>query len=163
MTLLNIDTREKISKEAENLLREMGLRHIFPCPVEKIINRLNFSGHLFTPDTQTKVISGAVDHQQKRIYINTEDSVQRQLFTAAHEVGHIRLHPNHDHVDYRDTFLNNDPHEKEADFFAACLLMPEDAFRKQWERFNGDTLSLSRYFGTSRKAILFRADDLGLE
>ena len=163
MAILDVDTQEKIRIEAESLLQETRFQNIFPCPVEKIISKIGFSGHLFSPDTETKNISGAVDRHNKKIYINEEDSAQRRLFTAAHEIGHLRLHPHNDHVDYRGTFINHDIKEKEADFFAACLLMPEIAFRKQWQRFSGDVLRLSNYFGTSRKAILFRADDLGLE
>ena len=62
-------------------------------------------------------------------------------FTIAHEIGHIELHAtnlkNSDSPECDLTALNNDSQiEKEADIFAACILMPEDLVK---EAFLSDT------------------------
>jgi Zn-dependent peptidase ImmA (M78 family) len=79
-------------------------------------------------------VAGLLDRQANKIAISTEHSTATQRFTAAHELGHWCLHPNE--LMYRDMALNGSsgnmvkpPVEQEADFFAACLLMPEKLMR----------------------------------
>jgi len=87
-------------------------------------------------------IAGLVD-QQRRI-IRISESFPRAVgrFTAAHELGHIVLgHPGV--VIHRDRPVFNiegalqDPHEREANYFAACLLVPrrllEDEYFKRFD------------------------------
>jgi hypothetical protein len=56
--------------------------------------------------------------------------MSREIFTLAHEIGHVILH-----MDENSSFIDNsitisekstDLKEKEANYFAACLLMPAD-------------------------------------
>ena len=61
---------------------------------------------------------GFVDLDEEERYcivINEENSKQRCRFTAAHEIGHIILHK---------VFKDEDRLEKEANMFAARILMP---------------------------------------
>lgn len=155
--------RDNIKAEVAKLLSETTCTGIFPCPVEKIISYLGFSAHLFSPNSRTKDVSGAVDHNNKKIYLNEKDSPQRRLFTAAHEIAHVRLHPNDNHIDYRNLLNSHEIKERESNFFAACLLMPEDDFKKRWHKCNGDIADLSYFFGASKAAISYRAEELGLE
>lgn len=154
---------QEIKEQAEKLLLETNTHEIFPCPVEQIINYLGYSAHTFDPSQQTDDVSGAVNYGEKKIYINANDSAQRKLFTAAHEIGHIKLHPNSNYIDFRDLLHVQDPKEKEANLFAACLLMPENKFRNLWQEYNGDIKKLSYYFGTSLTAISLRLEELGLD
>lgn len=78
-------------------------------------------------------IAGFCDFQNSKLYVNSEDPVNRQTFTIAHELGHWILH--------RDFFLKNpnkypvlpryqssdssNLFEQEANGFAANLLVPE--------------------------------------
>ena len=70
------------------------------------------------------------------VVVNTWDriSVERWIFTAAHELGHLLLHP----TEYRReaTEMPNEP-EQEADAFASELLMPEAAFSVEWDATSG--------------------------
>lgn len=70
---------------------------------------------------------GALTVEDGFAFIWIDDSVSRtrQRFTIAHELGHLFLHP--DSVKFRDriTMLGIDPKEREANQFAAELLMPE--------------------------------------
>ena len=85
-------------------------------------------------------------------------SVERWIFTAAHELGHLLLHPS----DYaRDaTELSHDA-EREADAFASEFLMPEKAFGPEWSATRGQPLTVrvlkvKRMFKVSYKTVLFR-------
>ena len=136
----------------------------FPVPVDKIAEFLHFTAYYFQPGENTRHVSGAVDHKKQRIYINPSDCLERQIFTLAHEIGHIVLHGNNqDHIDYRSSISLNNLKENEADHFAGCLLMPESVFRRQWQLSDADINSLSAFFGVSKSAIGVRADKLNLD
>jgi Zn-dependent peptidase ImmA (M78 family) len=152
----------KLQEEINSLVTAAGVSGEFPVPVEKIVEHLGFACYFFEPDDRTMHISGAVDHAEKKVYINKEESLQRQLFTVAHELGHIVLHgSNEDYVDYRD--YSSNPKETEANSFAGMLLMPESIFRYVWKEKQGDVMALSRFFGVSASAIGVRATILGLD
>lgn len=88
-------------------------------------------------------------------------SVERWIFTAAHELGHLLLHPGaFDAADGAERAAE----EKEADRFAAELLLPEAGFRKEWASAAGlsfvdRVLTVKRMYRVSYKTILFRLAD----
>ena len=78
-----------------------------------------------------KDVSGFIDFEKKMILVNKYDSISRQRFTIAHELGHWILHQkeieeNRDLVVlYRRPIAGEkDPLEQEANCFAASLLVP---------------------------------------
>jgi len=85
-------------------------------------------------------------------------SVERWIFTAAHELGHLLLHL--DAYDVSKT--DEDPtQEKEADVFASTLLMPPELFEQKLAEARGLPLvrlvfKLKRSFGVSWKTVLYR-------
>ena len=82
-------------------------------------------------------VSGFCDFAERRIYVNDDDSFERQRFTIAHELGHWVLHrelfesepqryavlPRFSSPDF------SDPIEQEANRFAADLLVPSHLLR----------------------------------
>lgn len=68
------------------------------------------------------------------IFTNTCSRLAREIFTLAHEIGHIVLHMEHEEsfIDDMVTIYGNctNEKEKEANYFAACLLMPADEVGK---------------------------------
>lgn len=64
------------------------------------------------------------------IFTNSCSRLSREIFTLAHEIGHVILHQNPDYsfVDDRVTISggSTDEREQEANYFAACMLMPFD-------------------------------------
>ena len=99
------------------------------------------------------------------VVVNTWDriSVERWIFTAVHELGHLLLHPG----DYRrDATAIRAPAEREADAFASQFLMPEEAFAKAWDRTEGHSLlvrvlKVKRLFRVSYKTVLYRLIESG--
>ena len=64
------------------------------------------------------------------IFTNTSIRLSREIFTLAHEIGHAVLHFENMEAffDNNSTFSDSDVDEKEheANYFAACLLMPQE-------------------------------------
>lgn len=158
---------EEISAEADRILNNHG-RGIYPVPVVEIANKLGItvysdhayaagrSGHIEIDDTGTT-----------SIVVNESDSPTRMRFTIAHEIAHhlfdldylqehrtIDRNGNAADATYRDR-------ERRANYFAANLLMPKEAFIEQWLAL--DSLEkVAEYFSVSREAAKFRALALGL-
>lgn len=99
------------------------------------------------------------------VVVNIRDdiSVERRIFTAAHELGHLLLHPGAYDIDK----VNEDEgQEKEADLFASHFLMPENVFGKEWRdtcglAFVDRVLHVKRLFRVSYQTVLFRLVELG--
>lgn len=94
------------------------------------------------------------------VVVNTWDriSVERWIFTAVHELGHLLLHP----TEYqREATELPATAEREADIFASEFLMPQKAFEAEWNGTSGHPLLLrvlkvKRIFGVSYKTVLYR-------
>ncbi|QKS80979.1 ImmA/IrrE family metallo-endopeptidase [Pseudomonas bijieensis] len=83
-------------------------------------------------------IAGLIDRQSIKIAVATEFGEKVQLFTGAHEIGHLVLHENT--VMHRDRAFDGSPlqiprppAERQADRFAACFLMPQKLVRERFE------------------------------
>ncbi len=135
-----------------------------PVNLAKILEDYNIS--LSYAGFKKPDVSGAYDATEKMIYLNKLDSKKRQLFTVAHELGHIILgHKKKFDVFYRAQITEFDntqsEEEKEANYFAASLLMPQELVIKTWEKYH-DIELLAAYFGVSRSAAYWRLKNLGL-
>jgi Zn-dependent peptidase ImmA (M78 family) len=92
------------------------------------------------------------------VVVNTWDriSVERWIFTAAHELGHLMLHLSDYDVTHTD---EEDAHEEEANAFAAAFLMPSVSFGKEWDEtyglaFADRVLKVKRIFRVSYRTVL---------
>ena len=109
----------------------------------------------------------------KYIGINQTESLVRQRFTIAHELGHIFLHhqdqlnydPSVELIHFRDehSAAGTRTKEIEANAFAAELLMPAEAVKKEISDMKGIDLDdqkavgrLADKFGVSQAAITVR-------
>lgn len=110
-------------------------------------------------------VAGFYDVRQRVIYINKRDNPSRKTFTIAHELGHHILHQEYAKSEnYHYMPRNNDYHgekpveEKEADEFAANLLVPLSMLRK----YSGvaNDFELAQLFSVSQQVIRFRKDRL---
>jgi len=147
-----------------------------PVDVERLAEYL---GATIQPAPIEDNVSGMVFKHKGRyiIGINSTHPETRKRFTIAHEMGHIVLHQlDQVHVDkqfpvkLRDDISSQaiDPHEIEANAFAAALLMPEAMLKNDISEFleidseNEDELAeLANKYGVSTKAMSFRLMNLG--
>jgi len=79
-------------------------------------------------------VAGAINRQKRTISVSQQFQPDIMRFTGAHEIGHWILH--HDEVMHRDRPINGSKvarelKEKEADYFAACFLMPAKLLRSK--------------------------------
>ena len=109
------------------------------------------------------------------IFINTSSRLSREIFTLAHEIGHIKLHLTGEQpfIDNHATITgrSDDEKEREANYFAASLLMPSDEIERfidlelpDFER-NGlsgmDIARMMSEFNVSYEVALNRLESLG--
>ncbi len=90
--------------------------------------------------------SGLFDFDQNKIFINSKDPKYRKRFTVAHELGHFILHQElkerHQFIERRKPLSYQKPwYEKEADAFAAHLLVPLKLLKKEKKKYELGTLS----------------------
>lgn len=149
----------KAEQAAMELLIETGAEGIYPFPFDDVVDKIGYNLAFFNPSEKTKEMSGAVDRTNKIILINKKESTKRQFFTIAHEIGHIRLHPDN-HVDFRTPL--NTPEEAEANEFAANLLMPAPKFIEIYNQLAGNIFDVANFFFVSTLAAQIRARKLGL-
>ncbi len=94
------------------------------------------------------------------VVVNTWDriSVERWIFTAAHELAHVLLHLSSFDVEKSDEVEGE---ESEADVFASYFLMPESLFVKEWNEAAGlgfmeAVFKVKRIFRVSWKTVVYR-------
>jgi Zn-dependent peptidase ImmA (M78 family) len=90
--------------------------------------------------------------------------VERRIFSASHELGHLMLH--RDAYDVSQT-KESKKEEKEADLFAGHFLMPDEGFRREWNEASGlhwvdRVFKVKRIFHVSYKTVLFRLTEYGV-
>lgn len=129
-------------------------------------------------DNLGESISGKIEKKPNGnfvIYVNEKDSPTRQVFTIAHELGHYFRHKSFFETNtileepvssLYNTFQKDRSHyseeektrEKEANEFAAELLMPETVVRQKWNELNGSLSRIAKYFNVSEIAMAFRIE-----
>lgn len=176
---------EGIRAKAEEFLSEHNPRVLVPFPFADTAARLGDVDIAYVRDVDDS-ISGAIYYQNGRlkIVINANKPRVRQNFTLAHEFGHYVLHRDWldahkedgfvDFAEYVDggtpLFRRDAPEladeaatlrEREANNFAAELLMPEDKLRKLWD-INPDIERAAEIFEVSKIAMAIRLERLGM-
>ncbi len=103
-----------------------------PIPVMEIAEMEGIHVVFATFGDYNDKIAGYCDFKNSKLYVNADDHPRRQLFTVAHELGHWIMHQNifSDNPDKYPMLLrfskpSSSPREREADTFAAHLLIPD--------------------------------------
>jgi Zn-dependent peptidase ImmA (M78 family) len=160
---MNLPTRQPVRwAEAEAKAEALSAPYSAPpIPVHEIAEQNGVNVVIVDFGKHAETVSGLCDFSNSRIYVNIADSNDRKTFTIAHELGHWMLH--------RKMFIDDpgkypvlprfiDPHrgdavEKEANKFAACLLVPERLLKPV----RGTSVSaLASIFGVSRTMMEYR-------
>lgn len=122
----------------------------------------------YKSDPKTKDVAGVINPEKKRIYVEESDTESRKAFTIAHELGHWLLHQKQLNEDNRYTVLyrlaigwyNHEPIEAEANYFAACLLVPEAMLKEEYQKIQ-DPKELARIFNVSDEMMGYRLKEVG--
>ncbi len=160
-------------KRAEKMAEELLKKYSIEDPVTPVFDIAESEGlkvKVIKMPENLKDLSGFIDPDKGVIYVNADDSSKRQLFTVAHELGHYAL--KHEPNDYgvlpRNTTEPTTPAEKEANCFAANILVPSvqlKRFMKQYRVRKGalsslDVELLADIFGVSNQMMRHRLNKI---
>ena len=197
LSVRSVDARVEL--EAEAILRrcqhELGLDGLpLPIPIEEWIERpLGYRFNISGQDELGEGVLGKAIPAEGELFVS-EDLLEhegRYRFTCAHELGHLVLHAKHVEA-FRDSSLpvmkGEKEVEREADRFAAALLMPVKLLARElkavWHEqglslealplLRGDDVltiwlwrrclipALAERFGVSRAAMIYRVREVRL-
>lgn len=82
-------------------------------------------------------VAGMLDREAKTVSVAQKYGPLVERFTAAHELGHLLMHPGEVmHRDVPDGLCSEGKShiEQEADYFAACFLIPINLLREEFEK-----------------------------
>lgn len=108
-------------------------------------------------------VSGYFEQETSSIYVNTNDSLERQRFTVAHELGHAVLgHGSSPRESYNLYNRSNyQIQEFQANEFAGELLMPYESLNYFFYNTSNDFENLCKIFNVSPQAMNVRLRRLG--
>lgn len=173
---------KEIQSKVDECLRLFNPAHSIPFPIQNI-RKKDSRLMLRVAPLSDQSISGFITYDKKsdkfKIFVNSSKPRKRVNFTLAHELGHYFLHKeqlmSNDFLDgddsldsgnmlYRQDFglsIKNTQLERQANKFAARLLMPEQYVRKAWAVFRNAQMC-ALVFDVSISAMSIRLEELGI-
>lgn len=168
---------KEIFRKTEEFISAYNLNSSrLPIPIRELIEKLGVT--VIEHDFDNN-ISGvlSINGQNKSIGINKSEGEQRKRFTLAHELGHLILHQEKGNL-FMDSILfrktgdgytkKEEKIEREANFFAANILMPANRVREELRNVTLDFIEdtsiedLAEKFGVSVSAMNYRLINLGI-
>ena len=152
---------------AKKLIGELGIEDTSSIAIEDLI--IYHNG--MVKEADLKNCDGRLVMKNGRSIVTIDSKIefqQRKRYVLAHELGHIILH-----ADKAASFTDDDstlegykkgPQEKQANDFAAELLMPTDLFKAacHQRKFSPDLIrELAEKFNTSLTSTVYRFAELG--
>ena len=143
-------------------------------PIENIFKLLDGNGVrlLDLPVDQEGLygLSGFSKRYGLCILVNTRNTIERNIFTAAHEYGHLLMHrPFYKNLDVSEAMDRDEELETMADVFAANFLVPEVGLRDLWAKNGGrreikleDVVFLKHHFRVSTKVMVRRLREVAM-
>lgn len=157
---------KNIEKKVNKLIDLLNLT--VPIDVYEVAKRCDVQ----IKKSPSKDFSGVLFRKDGRAFmaINSSEGKERQRFTIAHELGHFFLHQMQDtFIEFRNTSDRTvkSIKEREANQFAAALLMPEVYLRQDMEKLSSpvgpeDILNLAKKYQVSFEAMNYRILNLTL-
>lgn len=159
---------------AEGLLDAFGMDTlpIIPEVVVQKISCASFKVELMEEDFSKEVLGKAIGHKSAAIIAVRKSIIPRERynFTVAHEIGHVCMHIatekknefNCGENEFSSSSPHNDPFERQANGFAAGLLMPRTLIRSitDGEMVWGNIATIGKKCGTSLEASFRRLSRL---
>lgn len=149
---------------AFRLRQELGLGEVEPIQdISGLIQKIGIRVILLPPLLKEFFgLSARLSEKSMAIGINNDHkiSIERRIFTIAHELAHILLHSNSFKPEEE---IEIGKEENEADEFASYFLLPEKGFWKEWHKREGisfvdKVLQIKRIYKVSYKTVLKRLE-----
>lgn len=151
-----------IRRQAARLLQSAGVSRE-PVSLRDVVSALNLE--VVQTTGEPFLCEGALQPMGDghAIVVSGASNERRRRFTIAHEIGHFVLHPGR-LAPERGGAVNEawQLQEREADKFAAELLMPEPLVREAALELGADADRLADRFDVSRQAMQVRLSGLGI-
>ena len=147
-------------RRVAEVMSELGVSPPPPIDIEKVATDWGLAvDYVQSP----RGLHGRVSITTAVIEVAIDDPPNRQRFTLAHELGHYVLEHNPLFTESDPRAFENprDVNEKEANYFAAALLMPEEWVRQDWARLR-DADRMATLYRTSSEAMWYRLEELRL-
>lgn len=161
-----------IEKLAENVrdecnVQDYGFQNIFEAT-----EKLGYQVIRYPIGNEAFLGFAIIKDSERIIFSNSSLILSREIFSVAHEIGHQKLHLSEQGktIIRDDDFNDRDENEIEANYFAACLLMPKekvDKFirlelnEKKTDTWNGlDIARIQTAFNVSYDMALIRLKSL---
>lgn len=129
---MNKQTRLYIEKIADSVrdecnVTDYGFQNIFDAT-----EKLGFRVIRFPINEEALLGFALIKEDERIIFTNSTLILSREIFSAAHEIGHQKLHLNEQgrRLIKDNDFNDRDEDEIEANYFAASLLMPVEKVEK---------------------------------
>ena len=132
MSWISNSRKRALMRQAQQLLEEEGLLSL-PVDLDALASTRNIV--IKAMPTSSNGVSGMLTRHGNTFGILYDSSIPSEgfkRFSIAHELGHFFVEGHLDHIRFIDgvhqshaDFFSEDVHEREADCFAAGLLMPE--------------------------------------
>ncbi len=163
-------TDRDIETAADTLRQTCGLHDAGPENIARVLEGLGVRCLFFHHDHNG--LDGISTIQGDMVLIMLRDRktlIERTIFSGAHELGHLVLHPQLFTSEATDDADEDRNYEKEANTFAGYFLVPSDDLVRIWreERLHKlpvvhALLLLKRTFHVSLKCLYYRVNELGL-
>ena len=170
----NTEPAVKYGKQVRTLLEKAGA-YALPVDVERVADHLGLKVEERPLEDE---YSGFLAVPEKAIVVNSAHSFARRRFTIAHEIGHFQLHRKKAEtpvfidqtVYFRSAQFSEAERrrEREANYFAAELLMPEELLAEYLDEhplspslYSREVKEVAGEFDVSKQAMEFRLRDLG--
>jgi Zn-dependent peptidase ImmA (M78 family)/transcriptional regulator with XRE-family HTH domain len=166
-------TDEFIKMAADTLRKTSGLLDSGPENIASVLEGLGVRTLFFEHDGKGLEGLSTVQGDMKLVMLRNRRKegklIERTIFSAAHELGHLVLHPQLFTIEELDEEQDSKRYEMEADKFAGNFLVPDDELVRVWEEerlsklklFNALIL-LKRVFHVSFHCLYRRVTELEL-
>jgi len=156
---------------AEQLRSDISLSPLDPIKlkIEEILEKLKYEFIEIALEDNVAALSEVIDKARFVIKFNsklTNFGENFKRFTLTHELAHLLIP---DHINYllsgknSTSFISDEMRELEADYFAACFLIPKQSFIKKFQSsdFNYKSMKeISDFYGVSLHTAISRFIEL---
>lgn len=120
------------------------------------------------PEHDDGNITVSADGKEKTIVVNTNRNFETKRFIITHELSHYLLHYTGDQTlfRHRENIKGKNEEENDADFMAACLLMPRKSFSacykvlRQTMSYSDMVVELQLVFKATSESVIRRISEI---